>query len=166
MGGSALLVGGAHLVARRALAEVEVLDVHALGLDDLRLDQRVVRASPVDPSSDLERLLELVCLARAEDALPAVEAVEPLVRRVPEGHVLGIRARSPAAAEIREQDFLGVVARPAVLSMPCKRVERLERDARPAADVLDVDQRAAHADPPAGMVSTCCPKLDPSPWVE
>ena len=161
----ALLVGRADLVAPRPLGEVEELEVAALGVHRHRLQQRVVGASAFDARGEPERLLELLGHAGAKDALPVVEAVEALVLRVPEGDVLGLGPGAPRAAQVGQQDVLGVVARPAGLALAGHGVELLQRDAGAAADELEVDE--AQVAPPGTMVvSTLRPKLAPWPWVE
>ena len=163
MPASALLVGGAHLISPGPAGEVEELQVAALGVHRDRLQQRVVGTSPLDARREPKGLLELLGHAGAKDALPVVEAVESLGPGVPEGNVLGLGPGAPGASEVGQQHVLGVVAGPAGLALAGHGMKLLQRNARTAADELEVDE--AQGVPPT-VVSTLRPKLAPWPWVE
>jgi hypothetical protein len=65
-----------------------------------RLEQRLVEAGPVDARGELERLLDGIGLARGEDPLPLLDALDSVRRRVPHSEVFRLGPRAPGPAEV------------------------------------------------------------------
>jgi hypothetical protein len=83
----------------------------------------------------------VVGLPGVEDAFPVSDALETGVARVPDGEIPGFGPGPEGAGQVEKEPIVCVLTRPALLSAARGEVERLERDAREPADVLDVDEQ-------------------------